>query len=635
MGNAQGKETLLSLLPDESCNDEAGEGRIYNGFHGDPKRSNSFFIYSKNTRLRTPRWDTHLTPSQFCTHCVKVTESTYICLGHGEFVDANGACFKGLVDPRTAQTGDGRQRDIRFPAPVGGGPVVGAYHGDPARNHRFWVYPSNRRLIDVRWDTHLKANQFCSNCTRVGDVAYECHGHFGTRFTREPFNNEDVDEGRQSAMGRSVMYNPDPLTPPTRWQIQHSESSQVPPPLEACPQGTSRYHSIWERVFINHTLLRNSRLSVLLGSLNVCDAGVEEKKMFQIGLAFVMAGDPSAEPKDKPVLERFYSRLSPWRRRVLSAILYQLSKCDAHRQDEVRSQLTAFIVYVKDGVNLCEAQQQRAFGKLCELYTSLTSQRDKLSDTDRLFNGMCDLIEDMKDKAFNTVFLEPTKLYFHLCGDRNADVDPHGANTYLALLMFAAGINLNRAPYLHDQVKGVCDVLCTGCEFSQFVKNEMWSDKNFGKPFSAIPRPPSVKLPQVHLPWGKSTSTSGRHFIYPDAHTPIAVGRACCDDRGDQAHRVEPYLNAFTSYFREKFVVERLIQFVSNDDEMLGCADRLVSSTPHLFGEGSHSRTSFRSVMWRADDYTLRMDAAHRFVQLVGIAPTRDDTMRYTHSNDG
>jgi hypothetical protein len=56
------------------------------------------------------------------------------------------------------------------------------YHGDPSREHHFWVYPTNKPLINPQWEaydpTHLcnnfsivTANQFTN--LRI----YKCNGH--------------------------------------------------------------------------------------------------------------------------------------------------------------------------------------------------------------------------------------------------------------------------------------------------------------------------------------------------------------------------------------------------------------------------------------------------------------------------
>lgn len=56
------------------------------------------------------------------------------------------------------------------------------YHGDPDRDHNFWVYPEHKSLKNPRWDTY-SASDLCDNYTSfeknhfTGVVRYRCNGH--------------------------------------------------------------------------------------------------------------------------------------------------------------------------------------------------------------------------------------------------------------------------------------------------------------------------------------------------------------------------------------------------------------------------------------------------------------------------
>lgn len=56
------------------------------------------------------------------------------------------------------------------------------YHGDPQRDHNFWVYPKDKPLENTCWDTY-NASQFCDNYTFLGKnggselETYRCNGH--------------------------------------------------------------------------------------------------------------------------------------------------------------------------------------------------------------------------------------------------------------------------------------------------------------------------------------------------------------------------------------------------------------------------------------------------------------------------
>jgi len=73
----------------KAANTAAGAGQMQSGFHGDPDRNHSFWVYPKDRDLITPRWDTHLDPMEFCSNCVPVGSGLiqeFKCLGHSDQV---------------------------------------------------------------------------------------------------------------------------------------------------------------------------------------------------------------------------------------------------------------------------------------------------------------------------------------------------------------------------------------------------------------------------------------------------------------------------------------------------------------------------------------------------------------------
>jgi hypothetical protein len=70
-----------------------GQGTVVNGFHGDPRRDNSFWEYPRGKALETPRWDTHDAAS-FCSHSRRDGQegnlTRYKCLGHHDLVYGRG-----------------------------------------------------------------------------------------------------------------------------------------------------------------------------------------------------------------------------------------------------------------------------------------------------------------------------------------------------------------------------------------------------------------------------------------------------------------------------------------------------------------------------------------------------------------
>ena len=113
------------------------------------------------------------------------------------------------------------------------------------------------------------------------------------------------------------------------------------------------------------------------------------------------------------------------------------------RERDVR--LRSLLGLLGRGNKECDARRRMAFT------TVVNNAAEKLLDRQRRSNGShgepddpkltlkykcIDFIEDMKEKAFRSVFLEPAMMYFDAVHDHYAagDVDVHGSNLYLAVL---------------------------------------------------------------------------------------------------------------------------------------------------------------------------------------------------------
>jgi hypothetical protein len=66
----------------------------------------------------------------------------------------------------------------------------GSFDGKPEgkENHRFWVYPLDKKTGDPHWDTHETADDFCKDHVYIGTdgpdkdlMQYECRGHRGVQ----------------------------------------------------------------------------------------------------------------------------------------------------------------------------------------------------------------------------------------------------------------------------------------------------------------------------------------------------------------------------------------------------------------------------------------------------------------------
>lgn len=126
----------------------------------------------------------------------------------------------------------------------------------------------------------------------------------------------------------------------------------------------------------------------------------------------------------------------------------------------------------------------------------------------RVYLACEELIEELKDAALASTFLEPTKAYYRAVGDTilEGDTDIHGSNTYLALLAATLGIRCSRPAYLEDGCQGIIDFIKAGLiavptpprepprnnHKAVPAKNGNFLDRLFS---SKDPAPPSPPLP--------------------------------------------------------------------------------------------------------------------------------------------
>jgi len=207
------------------------------------------------------------------------------------------------------------------------------------------------------------------------------------------------------------------------------------------------------------------------------------------------------------------------------------------------------------------------------------------------------LVDDTKDQAFKTTFLEPTKMCFrkHEEFAREDQVEVHGANAYLAVLASTIGVQLNRRPHLSDFVVGCVDFLqCEG-------EPAAWKTEHFGVDWESRKElREAAKTSRELEPDGTPTQVGFMEFlgligsifgfsgfVFSGA-TVQEVANAAVDPEGDKELRLHmaKYLEAFTYWFSEDFLVPRMITRLTGDggclEALQGLMDDLVVQEPAL-----------------------------------------------------
>jgi hypothetical protein len=85
--------------------------------------------------------------------------------------------------------------------------------GAVEQEHAFFVYPADRKLINLAWDTHRPAAEFCRNCERsssqtseVGIVRWICRGHAGPVIV-DLISDSEEESGAESEVEGNLVAN--------------------------------------------------------------------------------------------------------------------------------------------------------------------------------------------------------------------------------------------------------------------------------------------------------------------------------------------------------------------------------------------------------------------------------------------
>mmetsp|Transcript_10729 Transcript_10729/g.16051 ORF Transcript_10729/g.16051 Transcript_10729/m.16051 type:complete len:494 (-) Transcript_10729:279-1760(-) len=230
-------------------------------------------------------------------------------------------------------------------------------------------------------------------------------------------------------------------------------------------------------------------------------------------------------------------------------------------------------------------------------------------------------IDAIKDKAFKSTFLEPTKLYFHKMHDTvmEGDVDVHGANVYLALLTSTLGITLSREAFMHeDEAKGIAPFADAG--LGDKVEG-CWSHDNLGKSWEAISH-------YRHSGFCVSMQQKNTFYFNGTRRLPVVhMGLDAINAGSNRRAREQfaKYLEQFCSYFSSSFILKRMFSHLTVEqagtgtEEMLRvCYEGLRQA--ELKHCGKQLPEDVRYFCYNADeDYSFQEGNALKLFSHIGI----------------
>lgn len=246
-----------------------------------------------------------------------------------------------------------------------------------------------------------------------------------------------------------------------------------------------------------------------------------------------------------------------------------------------------------------------------------------------------EFIEDVKDQALKTTFLEPTKMHFRTKDEpmRENQVDMHGANTYLAILASTLGVQLNRRPYLEDWAVGCADFLANNAP-----EPAAWAESHFGRDWEGIRElreeegSKPLRNPNLldRIEFLADTCVLHNHcgFVFKGTTAREVANAAVNPDGRIQEQRVHlaKYLVKFASWFSEDFILPRMVTRLIGEtgrlEALQALMDELLAHEPHLAGDEGEEDVRF--WLWNMSELPAQFQrerAAH-LMRFAGVLRT-------------
>lgn len=274
--------------------------------------------------------------------------------------------------------------------------------------------------------------------------------------------------------------------------------------------------------------------------------------------------------------------------------------------------------------------------------SSTSSKSDAVTECDRLekakrrvFDHCVDCIEDLKEGAFRSVFLEPCELYFDLVGDSVAsgDVDVHGSNTFVALVEATTNIRLPRFALLDDGFAGITDVSVIQSDSFQRAVNLLRQPENVGKRYQSVL---NNDLSNRLIKLNRAACYRGhRTFIFNS--DPSAMHSTCVADlvraattpylssKENRERFASYYLASFARYFSAEEILPRLFNSCHQDtagiSEDLQTVFLALKEDPTVAPTLPPDTEHYREWLWDIESFppVFRLDAARILFSQCGV----------------
>mmetsp|Transcript_7148 Transcript_7148/g.8272 ORF Transcript_7148/g.8272 Transcript_7148/m.8272 type:complete len:336 (-) Transcript_7148:142-1149(-) len=303
-----------------------------------------------------------------------------------------------------------------------------------------------------------------------------------------------------------------------------------------------------------------------------------------------------------------YDSLRNWQKLFFHRAIYEM---ELNEDDKDDLQVTCGLVL--RAVGECQGRKQDVFTKVIDRCVSLEvpsasgTQRDHIS---ALYEAARIPIDEMKEVAFKSVFIEPTKMYFRAVGDgtMEGDVEVHGSNTYLAVLLATLGVKLPRSPLLDDGTKGIAAF--ADAIYEDQLK-DLWDLSNKGKSWELV----LGNGTRQYYPVVKRFVPRNRFYVH--GNDARSVAKNCVRDT-KAAVDIKRYLEPFVAHFTTDQAAERLCNYYLFQDELHECLNAVFIEVAPA-NEVNEAGRDVRYWLWNVISGEFCLDRAVALLQRIGV----------------
>lgn len=310
----------------------------------------------------------------------------------------------------------------------------------------------------------------------------------------------------------------------------------------------------------------------------------------------------------------FLQKLRSWESRIMRFALYELLSDN----DSDTYGLQIVLALMCRGAKECNARRNSAFHTiLIRVHCGLKSVHNCDDKIQLLKEIVLEFLNDTKERAFKSTFIEPSLFYFRSQNDQTneGDVEVHGINVYLTVIEVTTGVRLNRlAMYDDDSMTGSVAFLYDRIFFNSI--NTLWLPDNIGKSFESFRCCQTQMKKNVALPTG---------FIFPHCRTPGAIARAI-QDLSPCNHRylkqLVPYVRQFMTYFQPQIFLPRLINYLISDPVSHAYLSNLFNIyRNNLVDNTNDMENSIEYWIWDLEAFpaVLRLDRVKKLLSLLDV----------------